>query len=102
MNSPQSLRCWSWLIAGLLSAWCGTTSAQAEVVDEPIGARNSLGLTLWHLGHDPNAVRKFHAFLSERKIDPMSLLPAGAGEVDSESCRVLVDPERLPVEQRNG
>ena len=36
----------------------------------------SLGLTLWHLGHDPQAIQDFHAFLQTRNIKPETLLAA--------------------------
>ncbi len=46
------------------------TSGASPVVDEPIGARSSLGLTLWHMSYDADHIRRFHEFLRERDIGP--------------------------------
>ena len=47
---------------------------QFEPVDEPVGARYSLGLTLWHMGHNPGYIERFHRFLAQRGQSPQSLL----------------------------
>lgn len=45
------------VLAAVTPALFAATVAPGQVVDEPVGARHSLGLTLWHLGHDPDAIR---------------------------------------------
>jgi hypothetical protein len=58
------------LLSSLISA--------APVVDEPLGARYSLGLTLYHMGHDATRIAQFHDFLKQSKLTPGKLLPASA------------------------
>ena len=41
----------------LLSTNAKAAEPTRQVVDEPIGARYSLGLTLWHMRHDPAMIR---------------------------------------------
>jgi hypothetical protein len=79
----------------------GSPPVAAPVVDEPLGARSSLGLTLWHLGHNTDAIAGFHQFLEKRNIKPESLLPSALKAPD-DARRILIEPERLPEAQRNG
>ncbi len=71
--------------------------AVADVVDEPVGARYSLGLTLWHMGHSARYIDAFHTWLGGRGMRP---------EVDLEppasTHAILVEPELLPEDQRGG
>lgn len=79
-----------------------TAPATARVVDEPIGARYSLGMTLWHLGHDPDAIRGFHRFLKESKVEPLTLLSPDERTPPSTFRRVLVEPELLAPQKLAG
>lgn len=72
------------------------------VVDEPIGARYSLGMTLWHLGHSPEAIREFHAFLREKKMDPATMSPSNLAPAPVDLRRILIEPERLPPAASGG
>jgi hypothetical protein len=73
-----------------------------SVVDEPLGARSSLGLTLWHLGHSADAIKEFHQWLETRKIAPESLLPSTLPAVPNAAQRILIEPELLEENHRNG
>jgi len=84
------------------------TSSPAPVVDEPLGARYSLGLTLWHLGHSPEMIRRFHQYVRQAGLTPASpqtpekLLAAGQLSRPVTVQRVLLEPELLSAEQLNG
>ncbi len=71
-------------------------------VDEPLGARYSLGMTLWHLGHDPEAIRSFHAFLAEKGVPANALLSEEELLPPADARRILIEPELLPEDQRGG
>jgi len=77
------------------------TQGTSPVVDDPIGARSSLGLTLWHMGHDADQIRGFHEFLRKHDVQPESLVPAGV-KLPNTVSRILIEPERLPADQMNG
>ena len=71
----------AWMSLGLavlvLSA-AVAAEPSAPVVDEPLGARYSLGMTLWHLGHNPELIGRFHEFVKAQGTTPESLLPAAS------------------------
>ncbi len=73
-----------------------------NIVDEPIGAHYSLGLTLWHLGHNAERIREFHAFLETNGVDIASLLPRDKTILPTSINRILLDPELLPSDKLNG
>ncbi|NLC58354.1 MAG: hypothetical protein GX774_16090, partial [Armatimonadetes bacterium] len=57
------MRFWAGTLGLLLATASGLAAPQSQpapVVDEPLGARYSLGLTLWHLGHQAERIRQFH------------------------------------------
>ena len=74
----------------------------APFVDEPLGARYSLGVTLWHLGHNAEMIANFHAFLKKEKLTPEQLLPATALKPPANMTRILLEPELLGEEKLNG
>jgi hypothetical protein len=83
----------------------GADSQPARIkamVDEPEGARYSLGQTLWHLGHQADQVARFHEFLKIRGKSPVDLLPASRRQTPDKIQRLLLEPELLPASQRNG
>jgi hypothetical protein len=92
------------LLAAVLGAM--RVQAQAEpvsgVVDEPLGARYSLGMTLWHLGHNPDMIRKFHDDVRNSGLTPEKLLPRVALKPPAATVRVLVEPELLGDARLNG
>lgn len=75
--------------------------APTSIVDEPLGARSSLGLTLWHMGHDPEKISEFHKFLQARNLKPATLLPAKT-TAPASTRRILLEPEHLPKEMMTG
>ena len=76
-------------------------ATSSAIVDEPVGARASLGMTLWHLGHDAEKIRSFHGFLRARGLKPEQLLTAGQTP-PRETTRILLEPERLAPERAGG
>ncbi len=94
MTRPLPL---AWALAPLAGLLLGSASAQ---VDEPLGARYSLGLTLPALAHDAARVREFHAFLESQGVPPESL--ATTLKAPELLHAVLLEPERLPEADRNG
>ncbi len=84
----------------------GTTQAAlqpaANVTDEPIGARASLGLSLWHMGHDANYIQKFHQFLRAQNQMPNNLLAPAVLNPPQSLQRILVEPEHLAPQMLNG
>lgn len=89
-----------WRLALLGAVACGTTTAQ--VVDEPLGARYSLGLTLWHLGHNAEMIGRFHARLKQDGLTPEQLLPAASLKPPATTARILLEPELLGKAKLNG
>jgi hypothetical protein len=77
-------------------------SNESRVVDEPLGARYSLGMTLWHLGHNASMVVKFHDYLQAEGLVPEKLLDAAALEPPATITRLLLEPELLNEEQLGG
>jgi len=67
----------------------------AEVVDEPMGARYSLGMTLWHMGRDPEMIGKFHDYLKAQNLGPADLLPQNRLQPPDRMRRILIEPELL-------
>jgi len=72
------------------------------VTDEPVGARHSLGLTLWHTGRAPEFIRRFHAFLKDKGLSPQKLLKPEELEAPERLREILLEPELLPADQRHG
>jgi len=75
---------------------------QRQVVDEPLGARYSLGMTLWHLGHNAEMIGRFHEYVKEQGLTPEKLLPAAALRPPANTVRILLEPELLGNEKLNG
>lgn len=73
-----------------------------DIVDEPQGARYSLGTTLWHLGHKPDIIRRFHVYLKERGIKPEDVLPKEKLTPPETLRRILVQPELIPSDELGG
>ena len=71
-------------------------------VDEPVGARYSLGMTLWHLGHNPALIKKFHAYLRKRKLKPENLLGKEALAPPETLSHILIEPELLAPAKLGG
>ena len=71
--------------------WLRTTTVPAQptaVIDEPLGARYSLGMTLWHLGHNAALIGRFHEYVKAQGMTPENLLrprPDAAGDEDTDS-----------------
>ncbi|MCX7705317.1 MAG: hypothetical protein N2115_03545 [bacterium] len=76
--------------------------ANAELVDEPLGARYSLGMTLWHMGHNPEMIVKFHEYLKDLKYTPEKLLLASQLREPQTIVRIIVEPELLGNENLGG
>lgn len=88
-------------IAGILICiFCAV--ANSQIVDEPLGARYSLGMTLWHLGHNPEMITKFHGWLKTSGYSPEKLLPSSALKQPPSTIRILVEPELLGEEKLSG
>jgi len=88
------------LLATILVLVCATGWAAEGVVDEPIGARGSLGLTLYSMGHNAEMIAAFSRFL-----DASGALPALLAQQPSPPSTVeaiLVEPELLDEQQRSG
>jgi hypothetical protein len=97
------------LLAGLLAG--GSVRGQAPspqarplsaMVDEPLGARYSLGMTLWHCAHSPSLIARFHDEVRQSGLTPAKLLPKAALRPPASTVRVLVEPELLGVEKLSG
>ncbi len=81
----------------------GTGSLRAAaVVDEPLGARYSLGMTLWHLGHRGDTINQFHNYLKQSKLTPDKVLPAAKLKPPSKMVSTLIELELLSKEQLGG
>ena len=78
------------------SSRCDTT-----VVDEPLGARYSLGMTLWHMGHNARTIGRFHEYVKARKITPEKAVAAHSMKPPEKMVRILVEPELLDKENRS-
>lgn len=99
MRVPFRGRSRAGVLAALAGLWAALgTIAGAAPVDEPLGARDSLGLTLWHLGRQPARIAEFHAFVRERGLSPERLLPPEALRPPEQIHRILVEPELLPAD----
>lgn len=77
-------------------------SVAANVVDDPLGARYSLGMTLWHLGHNASMVERFHNYLRTQGLTPEKLLDAAALKPPATVTRLLLEPELLNGDQLTG
>lgn len=86
--------------AALNPAVVSGTAPAATLTDEPSSSRDSLGLTLWHMGHDAGYIQEFHQFLQAQNQSPQSLLP-GANPPASLQ-RILVEPEHIAPQMLNG
>jgi len=75
---------------------------KAEIVDEPLGARYSLGMTLWHMGHNPEMITRFHQWLKDSGQNPEKLIGSEKFKQPSSILRILVEPELLGEEKLNG
>ncbi len=73
-----------------------------QVVDEPLGARYSLGMTLWHMGHNPEMIVRFHQYLKQLNTGPEKLLPSSSLKEPSSVVNILVEPELLGNENLGG
>ena len=87
-------------VAGLvLTSALQAQPAVPSVVDEPLGARYSLGMTLWHLGHNASMIERFHNFVRAQDLSPEKLLPASAQQPPASTTQLLLEPELLAQEQ---
>lgn len=75
---------------------------KAEIVDEPLGARYSLGMTLWHMGHNAEMITKFHEFLKKQNVSCEKLLTKAQLNMPQSTIKILVEPELLGNENLNG
>ncbi|MCM8816512.1 MAG: hypothetical protein NC913_03245, partial [Candidatus Omnitrophica bacterium] len=73
-----------------------------QVVDEPLGARYSLGMTLWHMRHNPEMISKFHQYLKDLKYTPEKLVPSSQLKEPQSIVRIIVEPELLGLENLGG
>mgnify|MGYP005835629939 CR=1 FL=1 len=89
-------------VLGMSVAVLTAAGAAPPVVDEPLGARYSLGLTLWHMGRNPETILRFHEFLRTQGLEPQKLLPTEALVPPQDLQRVLLDFELGTSEQLNG
>lgn len=80
----------------------GAETTDQLIVDEPLGARYSLGMTLWHLGHNAEMIGRFHKYLRKAKLTPDKVLPARKLKPPAQVLRLLLDPELLPARALNG
>jgi len=90
------------MLALMLALALTTLAQQAPIVDEPLGARYSLGMTLWHLGHNAEMIGRFHEYVKAQGLTPEKLLPAAALKPPANTMRILLEPELLSKEQLNG
>ena len=72
------------------------------LVDEPLGARYSLGMTLWHQGHQAKGIREFHEFVRRQGLAPEDLLRPATLRPPAALHTVLVEPEGLDETVANG
>ena len=72
------------------------------IVDEPLGARYSLGMTLWHLGHQAAGIQEFHDYARRQGLTPERLLSAESLLPPENLLAMLVEPEGLDATQLNG
>jgi len=87
---------------GLILLAAGTFAEPVDVVDEPLGARYSLGMTLWHLGHSARMIEQFQEYAEVLGHEPADLLPAERLQAPGELYSVLLEPELLSEKQRTG
>jgi len=76
--------------------------ANSQVVDEPLGARYSLGMTMWHMGHNPEMIVKFHSWLKQSGKKPENLLSSSMLKAPPSLLRILIEPELLGDENLGG
>jgi len=74
----------------------------APIVDEPLGARYSLGMTMWHLGHNADMIGQFQAYVQAKGLTPDKLFTPAALKPPANTVRLLIEPELLSKEQLNG
>ena len=71
-----------------------------DIVDEPVGptVRHSLGMTLWHMGHNATMIEEFHEYAIGKGYSyPWSDLLSEEERTSPEtSTRILLEPELLP------
>lgn len=89
------------LLSVALAIWA-VAEAAPPVVDEPLGARYSLGLTLWHMGRDAPTIERFHQYVRTQRLEPERLLPKEALAPPPNLQRVLLDFELATPAQLNG
>lgn len=88
------------VLAGVRESTFG--AALPVIVDEPLGARYSLGMTLWHLGHNAARIKEFHEYLRNLGYSPEKLLPAKELKPPATVQRILIEPELLTDQQLTG
>jgi len=93
--------CCAWPWPGA-EAQPASTQPAREIVDEPLGARYSLGMTLWRLGHDPQMIARFHDYLKAKGLKPEDLLAPDALQPPAKLTQLLLEPELLDKEQLGG
>ncbi len=98
MNSLRVLVVAVLLSVAAVSGW----ASQPRVVDEPLGARYSLGMSLWHLGHSAEMIGRFHDYLKQSKLTPDKVLPPTKLKPPSKMVSILIEPELLSKEQLGG
>ncbi|MDI9583411.1 MAG: hypothetical protein QM473_04265 [Acidobacteriota bacterium] len=90
------------LPAALLFLVLCVSLAAAELVDEPAGARYSLGLTLWHLGHRADMIQAFHEFCRVHGRPPELVPESAKGPLPETTADILLEPELIPEAERSG
>lgn len=96
-----------WLqVVGLLTltgfGWGQSPEPAPVAVDEPLGPRYSLGMTLWHLGHNAAMIDRFHQYVKQQGLTPAELLSLTALEPPATVTRLLIEPERLGNDKLGG
>lgn len=76
--------------------------AQAPIVDEPLGARYSLGMTMWHLGHNAAMIEQFQSYVQAKGLTPDKLFTPASLKPPANTVRLLIEPELLSKELLNG
>ncbi len=90
------------LALALAIATAATAFSDNAIVDEPLGARYSLGMTLWHLGHNAEMITRFHDYVRDAGQSPQTLLSKQQLQPPATMQRILLDPELLDKAQLNG
>jgi hypothetical protein len=81
---------------------CSASNCRAEVVDEPFGARYSLGMTLWHLGHNADMIGRFHDYVKSAGLTPEKALAVKAMKPPANMLGILIEPELLGRDKLGG